>query len=116
MEYVMNNNPIILSDSYNNIVFDCFDNLKENIDIIYYYKLLNKLNNIDIKNLINFINMKWSKMKKLIKENFQENTNYLEINIIKDNHKDLNYILKDFIKSDKILGIFIINCIHRLFS
>ena len=116
MEYIINNKPIILSDSYNNIVFNCLDNLKENIDVSYYYNLLNKLSKIDAKNLINYINMKWSKMKILIKDNFQEKTHYLNLNIIKDNNKDLNDILNNFIKSDKIIGIFIINCIHRLFS
>lgn len=116
MEYLMNNKPIILSNNNNKIIFNCFNNLKDNIDINYYYTLLNKLNDIDINNLINYINMKWYKMKKLINENFTENNKYAKVNIKQINsNNDLNIILKDFIKSDKILGIFVINCIHKLF-
>ena len=116
MEYILNNRPIILSNCNNNIIFNCFDNLSDHIDINYYYKLLNKLNDIDTNNLINYINMKWFKMKRLIIENFQDDNIYIYIYINKNNNlNDLNYILKDFIKSDKILGIFVINCIHKLF-
>jgi hypothetical protein len=116
MEYILNNKPIILSKHNNNIIFNCFDNLSTHINVNYYYTLLNKLNDIDMNNLINYINMKWHKMKKLIIENFQDDNIYINLNINKnDKNNDLNDILNNFIKSDKILSIFVINCIHKLF-
>ena len=41
---------------------DFLDHLRDYIDIEIYYKQLNKLNDIDYKNIINYLNIQWTKI------------------------------------------------------
>jgi hypothetical protein len=87
------------------------DHLNDYIDINKYYKQLNQLDNIDYKNINNYINIQWTKIKHEIDDEY-----YSSININKIYSCDkliFNSIMNKFINKNYTMGIFFINSFTR---
>lgn len=113
-DYISNNKIIILSNIKNTNSYKCFDILYENLDIYYYYNILNRLEKYQIDNLLNYIKIKWINLKNLLNKKFSKNNKYHNLEFIFLDNLDNTFI--KFINNNKILAIFIINCIHLCFS
>ena len=94
----------IINQTYNYQFLDIF---KEYIDIEKYYNILQY---VSYKNIINYMNIKWCKMKKQI-----DQYNLIE-KINKCNCEQFNNILNIFINKEYALAIFVINTIIRYLS
>jgi hypothetical protein len=90
-----------LNDIYN---YTFLDNFKEYYDIIYIYNLLEYVN---LKNIINYIHLKWLKIKNIITIN-----NNIEKIYICDSKK-FDEILNKFIDNEYSIGILTVNLILR---
>jgi len=90
-----------LNDIYN---YTFLDNFKEYYDIIYIYNLLEYVN---LKNMINYIHLKWLKMKNIITIN-----NNIEKIYICDSVR-FDEILNKFIDNEYSIGILTVNLILR---
>jgi|TARA_B110000971_G_C19939986_1_gene468285 hypothetical protein len=90
-----------LNDIYN---YTFLDNFKEYYDIIYIYNLLEYVN---LKNMINYIHLKWLKMKNIITIN-----NNIEKIYICDSKK-FDEILNKFIDNEYSISILTVNLILR---
>ena len=113
MEYILTNKPIIINNNTYNRYFDCFNILSNNINVSKYYNILNKCEDYHINNLLDFINIKWSKMLYLINNEYTKNK-YKNKEFVKN--IDFNKTINKFINNDRVLAVFIINCIHRFFN
>ena len=105
--HIINNKIIlrkIINQKYNYQFLDIF---KEYIDIEKYYNILQY---VSYKNIINYMNIKWCKMKKQI-----DQYNLIE-KINKCNCEQFNNILNIFINKEYALAIFVINTIIRYLS
>ena len=94
----------IINQEYNFTFLNIF---KEYIDIEKYYNILQY---VSYKNIINYMNIKWCKMKKQI-----DQYNLIE-KINKCNCEQFNNILNIFINKEYALAIFVINTIIRYLS
>lgn len=86
---------------------DFLDILKEYLDIEIYYKNISKYRETELKNLYNFIKIKWSLIiKKINKKEYlnKQLNNY---------SKDFNEDIKHFIKKDIAVALFVKNIIDR---
>jgi hypothetical protein len=90
-----------LNDIYN---YTFLDNFKEYYDIIYIYNLLEYVN---LKNIINYIHLKWLKIKNIITIN-----NNIEKIYICDSKK-FDEILNKFIDNEYSISILTVNLILR---
>lgn len=106
MNYILNKNKKIVK-LYNH-QFDFLDNFKDYININMYYDIYNTFNEINIKNIYNFIYIKWYLIKN--KLNIKEQLLKKKDVYSKD---EFNIIIKNFIKDDISLAIFIINTTIR---
>ena len=94
----------IINQEYN---FTFLNTFKEYIDIEKYYNILQY---VSYKNIINYMNIKWCKMKKQIdRDNLIEKIN-------KCNCEQFDNILNIFINKEYALAIFVINTIIRYLS
>lgn len=91
--------------------FDCFQIIHKYIDITPYYKILNSLLMHNIKNIVNFINIKWNIIKK-----HTNSFHSLVLNKNIFNHDDFNNNIKQFINNNVIICIFVINSIIKYIS
>ena len=90
---------------------DFLDHLKDYMDVEKYYKKLNQLNNIDYKNIINYLNIQWTKILHEIDDEY-----YSSIKLKKNYSCDVDLfstLINEFIGDDYALGIFFINSIER---
>ena len=94
----------IINQEYNFTFLNIF---KEYIDIEKYYNILQY---VSYKNIINYMNIKWCKMKKQI-----DQYNLIE-KINKCNCEQFDDILNVFINKEYALAIFVINTIIRYLS
>ena len=94
----------VINQEYNFTFLNIF---KEYIDIEKYYNILQY---VSYKNIINYMNIKWCKMKKQI-----DQYNLIE-KINKCNCEQFNNILNIFINKEYALAIFVINTIIRYLS
>lgn len=113
MEYILTNKPIIINNKTYNRYLNCFDILSDNINVSKYYDILNKCEPYHINNLLDFINIKWSKMVYLINIEYKENK-YTNKELKK--RDGINETINEFINNDQVLAIFIINSIHKFFK
>ena len=87
------------------------DHLKDYIDINKYYKKINSFDNLDYKNIINYLNIQWIKISREIDDEY-----YSSIKLKKNYSCDVDLfskLIKEFIGDDYALGIFFINSIER---
>lgn len=87
------------------------DYLDDYIDINKYYKKINSFDNLDYKNIINYLNIQWTKISREI-----DDKHYSSIKLKKIYSCDIDLfskLIKEFIKDDYALGIFFINSIDR---
>ena len=90
---------------------DFLDHLRDYMDVEIYYKKLNNLSNIDYKNIINYLNIQWNKIKYEINDEYY---NTISIGkIYKCNIDTFTNIMKKFINNNYTLGIFFINSLIR---
>lgn len=106
MSYILTKNKKIIKEY--NFEYNFLNNFKEYININYYYDIYNTLSDNNIKNIYNYIYIKWYLIKN--KLNIQEPI--LKKLDIYDKNK-FNNIIKEFIKNDISLAIFVINCTLR---
>ena len=98
-----------IKNNYN--YMDFLNHLKDYIYVDKYYKKLNQLNNIDYKNIINYLNIQWSKILQEIEDDY-----YSYITIDKIHSCDLmlfNQKMNEFIKKNYTMGLFFINSFIR---
>ena len=95
----------IINLDYN---YNFLNNFKEYIDINYYYNLLKYVN---LKNLINFLNLKWKKM--II---YEIKGKHIIYKIIQCNQQEFNDIIYKFINNNYCICIFFINIFLRYIS
>lgn len=97
--------------------YNCFDILKEHLNIQVYNKYLNTLIEYKLKIIWNHIVLKWIKINnQLINDNefnqsiySKQKYNHIHRGIIEE---ELNDLLNTFINNDKFKAIFAINCIQ----
>ena len=90
---------------------DFLDHLKDYICVDKYYDKLNKLDNIDYKSIINYLNIQWSKILLNIDDEYYSN---IKINkIYKCDINTFNLKMKEFIDQNYTMGIFFINSFNR---
>ena len=106
MNYIINKNKKIIKQYDFN--FDFLDDFKEYIDINSYYDIFNSLDDIGIKNIYNYLFIKWY----IIKNKLSLNEPILIKQNIYEKHI-FNNIIKEFIKNDISLAIFVINSTLR---
>lgn len=106
-----------ISSTIRDYNYNCFDILKEHLNIQVYKKYLNTLIEYKLKTIWNHIVLKWIKINnQLINDNefkqsiYSEQTyNHIHERIIEE---ELNDLLNTFINDDKFKAIFAINCIQ----
>ena len=81
------------------------DHLNAYIDTSIYYKKLDKMDNDDYKNLINLLNIYWTKIIYNIKDEYYSNKLINKVYICDKNTFELT--MKNFIDDDYILGILV---------
>ena len=110
MEHIVDPNTykyIYITKNNNDINLDFLDLLKDYIDISIYYYIFNSLSIQTIKNIYNFIFIRWDIISNELNE-----INILEYKK-KITFKEFNDIIKNFINNKYYLGIFIINSIQQ---
>ena len=112
MEHIVDPNTYIYiyktkNNNNNNIDFDFLDLLKDYININIYYYIINSLSIQTIKNIYNFIFIRWDIISNELNEK-----NVLEYNR-KITFEEFNDIIKTFINNKYYLGIFVINSIQQ---
>jgi len=87
------------------------DHLKDYMDVDKYYKKLNQLDNIDYKNIINYLNIQWSKILHEIDDEYYSS---IQISKIYSCDKNIfNQRMNEFINKKYTMGIFFINSFIR---
>ena len=102
MNYIINKNKKIIKQYDFN--FDFLDDFKEYIDINSYYDIFNSLDDIGIKNIYNYLFIKWY----IIKNKLSLNDPILIKQTIYEK-QIFNNIIKEFINKDISIAIFVIN-------
>ena len=90
---------------------DFLDHLRDYMDVDKYYEKLNKLSDIDYKNIINYLNIQWTKIKYVIDDDY-----YNSISIQKIYNCDKYTFIKimnQFINNNYTMGVFFINSFIR---
>ena len=90
---------------------DFLDHLKDYIYVDKYYKKLNQLNNIDYKNIINYLNIQWSKIVQEIEDELYSSITIDKI--YKCDNQLFNQKMNEFINQNYTMGIFFINSFNR---
>jgi hypothetical protein len=107
--YIVNNHiiddkPLRLFKCNENYNYTFLNNFKEYYDILYIYNLLEYVN---LKNIINYIHLKWLKINNIVSKN-----NKIE-KIYNCDSKNFDEILNRFINNEYSISIFTINLILR---
>ena len=90
---------------------DFLDHLRDYMNVEKYYKKINQLEDIDYKNIINYLNIQWTQILQEIDDEY-----YSSIKLKKNYSCDVDLfskLIKEFIGDDYALGIFFINSIER---
>ena len=86
---------------------DFLNVLSDYLNVNIYYEKILKYEDSDLKNLYNFINIKWTLTIKNIKENKYSTKTLNKYN------SDFNNNLKKFIDKDIVIALFVKNIIDR---
>ena len=86
---------------------DFLNELRDYLNVNIYYEKILKYEDSDLKNLYNFINIKWTLTIKNIKENKYSTKTLNKYN------SDFNNNLKKFIDKDIVIALFVKNIIDR---
>ena len=90
---------------------DFLDHLQDYMDVEKYYKKLNKLEDIDYKNIINYLNIQWTKILNEIDDEYYSS---IQISKIYSCNKTIfNQKMNEFINNNYTMGIFFINSFIR---
>ena len=90
---------------------DFLNHLQEYIDINKYYDKLSELDNNDYKNIINYLNIQWSKILLNIDDKYYSN---IKINKVTKCDLDLfNIKMNEFINNNYTLGMVFVNTLIR---
>ena len=90
---------------------DFLDHLRDYMDVEKYYKKINQLEDIDYKNIINYLNIQWTKILQEIDDEYYST---IQINKIYSCDKILfNQMMNEFIDKNYTMGIFFINSFIR---
>ena len=108
--YIVNNHiiddkPLRLFKCNENYNYTFLNNFKEYYDILYIYNLLEYVN---LKNIINYIHLKWLKINNIVSKN-----NKIE-KIYNCDSKNFDEILNRFINNEYSISIFTINLISKI--
>ena len=87
------------------------NHLHEYIDINKYYDKLSKLDNNDYKNIINYLNIQWSKILLNIDDEYYSNIKINKIN--KCDATIFNIKMNEFINNNYTMGMVFINTLIR---
>tara|TARA_Y100000593_G_scaffold90286_1_gene176373 strand:- start:806 stop:1087 length:282 start_codon:yes stop_codon:yes gene_type:complete len=90
---------------------DFLDHLKDYMDVEKYYKKLNKLEDIDYKNIINYLNIQWTKILQEIDDEYYSSIKLKKI--YKCDKISFNEKMNEFINMNYTMGIFFINSFIR---
>ena len=90
---------------------DFLDHLRDYMDIEIYYKQLNKLNDIDYKNIINYLNIQWTKINYRIDDEYYNSISIDKIH--KCDKPTFIKIMNQFINNNYTMGVFFINSFIR---
>ena len=90
---------------------DFLNHLKDYVNIQKYYNKLNKFDNNDYKNIINYLNIQWSKILLNIDDEFYSNIKISKIN--KCNANIFNTKMNEFINNNYTMGMVFINTLIR---
>jgi len=105
MNYIINKNKKLKKEY--DFKYDFLDEFITYIDVNLYYDIYNSFDDTRIKNIYNFIYIKWY----LIQNKLKINRSLLKKNI--ENKDIFNDIIKEFINNDISIAIFIINSTLR---
>ena len=105
--HIIKNKPLKLFKCNVKYNYTFLNHFKEYYDIIYFYNLLEYVN---LKNIINYIHLKWLKIKNTINKN-----NNIEKIYICDSVR-FDEILNKFINNEYSISIFTVNLILRYIS
>ena len=90
---------------------DFLDHLRDYMNVEKYYKKLNQLEEIDYKNIINYLNIQWTKILHEIDDEYYST---IKIDKIYSCDKILfNQIMNEFINKNYTMGVFFINSFIR---
>ena len=90
---------------------DFLDHLKDYMDVEKYYKKLNKLEDIDYKNIINYLNIQWTKILQEIDDEYYSSIKLKKI--YKCDKISFNEKMNEFVNMNYTMGIFFINSFIR---
>ena len=90
---------------------DFLDHLRDYMDIEKYYKKLYKLEEIDYKNIINYLNIQWTKILNEIDDEYYSSIKLKKI--YKCDKISFNEKMNEFINMNYTMGIFFINSFIR---
>ena len=90
---------------------DFLDHLRDYIDIEKYYKKINQLEDIDYKNIINYLNIQWTKILNEIDDEYYSS---IQIDKIYSCNKNIfNQKMNKFINKNYTMGMVFINSFIR---
>lgn len=115
-ENILKKKNIILINNYE---FNFLELLNDYSHIFIYYNLINTLEFYQLKNIWNFIVLKWNNMnrelyddKKFIKSSYNNKYKFIHDNI---SFTKLNSLLSSFIDNDLVKSLFVINSLQNYF-
>ena len=87
------------------------DHLKDYMNVDIYYNKLDQLDEIDYKNIINYLNIQWTKILHEIDDEYYST---IKIDKIYSCNKNIfNKKMNEFIDNNYVMGIFFINSFIR---
>ena len=87
------------------------DHLKDYMNVDKYYNKLDQLDEIDYKNIINYLNIQWTKILHEIDDEYYST---IHIDKIYSCNKNIfNKKMNEFIDNNYVMGIFFINSFIR---
>ena len=90
---------------------DFLDHLSDYINVDKYYNKINELEDLDYKNIINYLNIQWGKVLQEINDEYYS---FIKLNKIYSCDKTLfNQKMNEFINKNYTMGIFFINSFVR---
>ena len=90
---------------------DFLDHLSDYMNVDKYYNKINELEDLDYKNIINYLNIQWSKVLQEINDEYYS---FIKLNKIYSCDKTLfNQKMNEFINKNYTMGIFFINSFVR---